>query len=93
MTCGVAGHATSEPGIPDAVSLPCLTPSLLGTTALGCVSCTPGQVKDKIGVLRTLITKADTIIIGGRMAFTFLAALGTEVGQTQASVLSRRRPS
>ncbi|KAG1676175.1 hypothetical protein FOA52_005016, partial [Chlamydomonas sp. UWO 241] len=40
-------------------------------------------VADKIGVLRSLIQKADTIIVGGRMAFTFLAALGTEIGKTQ----------
>lgn len=43
----------------------------------------PPQVKDKIGVLKTLITKADIIVIGGRMAFTFLAALGTAIGRTQ----------
>ena len=34
------------------------------------------KVKDKIGVVDAVIRKADIVIIGGRMAFTFLAACG-----------------
>jgi phosphoglycerate kinase len=30
-----------------------------------------------------LIPKSDIVIVGGRMAFTFLAAMGVSVGQTQ----------
>jgi hypothetical protein len=41
------------------------------------------KVKDKIKVLHSLIQKADVLCIGGRMAFTFLAAAGVAVGQTQ----------
>ncbi len=41
------------------------------------------QVADKIGVLWSLIEQADVILIGGRMAYTFLAALGIHIGQTQ----------
>lgn len=41
------------------------------------------KVKDKMGVLWALIRKADVVIIGGRMAFTFLAARGVAVGATQ----------
>jgi phosphoglycerate kinase len=41
------------------------------------------KVADKIGVLWALIEIADKIVIGGRMAFTFLAAMGVAVGQTQ----------
>ena len=38
------------------------------------------KVSDKIMVLQNLIEKADTIIIGGGMAYTFLKAQGYEVG-------------
>jgi phosphoglycerate kinase len=41
------------------------------------------KVRDKIKVLETLISKADVLLIGGRMAFTFLAAEGVAVGRTQ----------
>ncbi|KAF5830330.1 phosphoglycerate kinase [Dunaliella salina] len=41
------------------------------------------KVADKIGVLWALIKKADVLLIGGRMAFTFLAAKGVCVGATQ----------
>lgn len=41
------------------------------------------KVKDKIGVIKALIRVADTIVVGGRMAFTFLAARGVAVGATQ----------
>eukprot|EP00798_Chlamydomonas_sp_ICE-L_P007412 gene7412-541_t len=41
------------------------------------------KVADKIGVISALIHKADTILVGGRMAFTFLAAQGVSVGKTQ----------
>lgn len=38
------------------------------------------KVADKIGVLTSLVKKTNTIIIGGGMAFTFLAAQGRGVG-------------
>lgn len=38
------------------------------------------KVSDKVGVIDALIDKADTIIIGGGMCFTFLLAQGFEVG-------------
>ena len=38
------------------------------------------KLSDKVGVIDALIDKADTIIIGGGMCFTFLLAKGYEVG-------------
>ena len=40
------------------------------------------KVSDKIGVIDNLIDKADTIIIGGGMAFTFFKARGYEIGNS-----------
>lgn len=66
------------------------------------------KVKDKIGVLSELVKVADKVVIGGRMAYTFLAARGVALGKThvehawldhahsvmqQANELVRRRPS
>ena len=38
------------------------------------------KVKDKLNVINNLLTKVDTLIIGGGMAYTFLAAKGYSVG-------------
>lgn len=38
------------------------------------------KVADKLSVIENLLTKADTLIIGGGMAYTFLAAKGYKVG-------------
>ncbi len=38
------------------------------------------KVSDKIAVIENLLTKADKIIIGGGMAYTFIKAMGHEVG-------------
>ena len=40
------------------------------------------KVSDKIGVIENLVKKADYILIGGGMSFTFLKAKGYEIGKS-----------
>lgn len=41
------------------------------------------KVSDKIGLLQNLMKFADSVLIGGAMAYTFLKAQGVEVGRSQ----------
>jgi phosphoglycerate kinase len=40
------------------------------------------KVADKLGVIRSLLDKVDTLLVGGGMCFTFFAALGHTVGDS-----------
>ncbi len=40
------------------------------------------KVSDKLAVVKNLLTKVDTLIIGGGMAYTFLKALGNKIGNS-----------
>jgi phosphoglycerate kinase len=44
------------------------------------------KVGDKLGVLRALTKRADVVAVGGAMAFTFMAALGHDVGASMVDV-------
>ncbi len=40
------------------------------------------KVSDKMGILEFFLNKADTILIGGAMAYAFLSAQGTKIGRS-----------
>ena len=40
------------------------------------------KVSDKLGVVKNLLGKVDTLVIGGGMAYTFLKAQGREIGSS-----------
>lgn len=40
------------------------------------------KVKDKIGVIENLLNKVDHLLIGGGLSFTFIKALGYEIGNS-----------
>ena len=53
----------------------------LENPARPCVAILGGaKVSDKLNVINNLLTKVDTLIIGGGMAYTFLAAKGYSIG-------------
>ncbi|MCL2599270.1 MAG: phosphoglycerate kinase [Firmicutes bacterium] len=41
------------------------------------------KVSDKIGVIKNLLPKVDTLVIGGAMAYTFLSVQGYDVGSSR----------
>jgi phosphoglycerate kinase len=40
------------------------------------------KVSDKLGTVRALVERVDALLVGGAMAFSFLAATGAEVGRS-----------
>src|SRR5580692_2321655 len=44
------------------------------------------KVTDKIGLIKNLLNKVDSILIGGAMAYTFLKAQGIAVGRSRVEV-------
>lgn len=79
--CGIAAHLPSGFGFLVEKELKAL--SVLDSPEHPFVVVLGGaKVEDKIGVIENLVKKADKILIGGGMAFTFLKAQGKEIGKS-----------
>jgi phosphoglycerate kinase len=64
---------------------------LLGAPARPFVAVVGGaKVADKLGVMKALLEHVDALVVGGGMAFTFLAAAGHDIG---GSIVDRDRIS
>ncbi len=44
------------------------------------------KVSDKIGVIKNLIDKVDSLLIGGAMAYTFVKAMGGTIGDSKVEI-------
>ena len=82
-TVGVAGHvARSAAGLLFEREIAMLQ-SVLRSPARPLVGVLGGaKVTDKLGVIERLLELADTLLIGGAMAYPFLAAQGHDVGDS-----------
>lgn len=79
---GIATHLESGIGFLIEKELKNLVPPMENPARPFTVILGGAKVSDKIGVIENLITKADHILIGGGMAFTFLKASGLEIGNS-----------
>jgi phosphoglycerate kinase len=81
-TVGVAGYLPAYAGLLLAREVETLTDMLLDPQRPFVSILGGSKVSDKFGVIDRLIDSVDALLIGGGMAFTFLAAKGIETGKS-----------
>ena len=79
---GIATHLPSGVGFLVEKELNAFNPVLTKPARPFTVIMGGAKVSDKIGVIENLVTKADHILIGGGMAYTFLKAKGVDIGSS-----------
>ena len=83
-TAGVAGYvAQAATGLLMEKELKYLQGELTGPARPFVVILGGSKVSDKIGVIKALMEKADTFLIGGAMAYTFYKAQGIAIGNSR----------
>ncbi|QGH34143.1 phosphoglycerate kinase [Gracilibacillus salitolerans] len=81
-TAGVAEHIPSAAGFLLERELEVLGKALSDPDRPFTAIIGGAKVKDKIGVIDNLLDKVDNLIIGGGLAYTFVKALGHEIGKS-----------
>ncbi|MCK0473017.1 phosphoglycerate kinase [Halalkalibacter sp. APA_J-10(15)] len=79
-TEGIAHHIPSAAGLLMQKELEVLGKALSNPERPFTAIIGGAKVKDKIGVIENLLEKVDNLIIGGGLAYTFVKALGHEIG-------------
>ncbi len=79
---GIASHLPSGIGFLVEKELKAFWPVLNDPARPFTVILGGAKVSDKIGVIKELVEKADYLLIGGGMAYTFLKALGKDIGSS-----------
>ena len=79
---GIASHLPSGIGFLIEKGLDNLLPAINNPSKPFTVILGGAKVSDKIGVIENIVKKADYILIGGGMAFTFLKSKGIEIGSS-----------
>ncbi len=79
---GIASHLPSGVGFLVEKELNAFEPVLINPERPFTVIMGGAKVSDKIGVIENLVNKADHILIGGGMAYTFLKAKGIDIGSS-----------
>ena len=81
-TAGVAAYMPAVPGLLLAKELAVMGGALNDPKRPLVAVLGGAKVSDKIGVINNLLDKADTVIIGGGMAYTFAKAQGGSIGKS-----------
>ncbi|MCT8140217.1 phosphoglycerate kinase [Anaerobacillus sp. CMMVII] len=81
-TEGIAHHIPAVSGLLMEKELEVLGKALLDPDRPFTAIIGGAKVKDKIGVIENLLEKVDNLIIGGGLAYTFVKALGHDVGNS-----------
>ena len=81
-TCGVAAYLPAVSGLLVEKELRIMGRALENPRRPFVAVLGGAKVSDKLGVISNLLEKADTLIIGGAMAYTFAKALGGSVGKS-----------
>jgi phosphoglycerate kinase len=81
-TAGIAAYLPAVSGLLMEKELAYLHDELQNPARPFVVILGGAKVSDKIGVIDTLLDKADAILIGGGMAYTFRLALGGKIGKS-----------